>query len=63
MAFYTPDYRYQNGKKLLEELKGPDGELIRYYVAKNEEREKKLEAIIKEMSEVFNGIRKFTRLS
>ena len=30
MALYIPDYDYQRGKKLLDELKGEEGDLIRY---------------------------------
>lgn len=61
MALSRPDYKYQNGKKHLEELDGEKGDLIRYYV---QEKDKHTEALLKqieEMREVFNGIRKFTR--
>lgn len=61
MAVYTPDYDYQNGKKMLEELKGAEGELIRYYVAQNDKYAKKLQEQIDEMQKVFDGIRKYVR--
>ncbi len=61
MAVYTPDYDYQNGKKLLEELKGYEGKLIRYYVAENEKHSQSLQATIDEMMKVFQAIGKFSK--
>ena len=61
MALYKPDHDYQSGKKMLEELKGVQGELIRYYVEKKEKHAKKLQERIDEMQKVFDGIKKYAR--
>ena len=61
MALYTPDYKYQQGKKLLEELENPQGDLIRYYVAENEKHANRLQEKINEMQQVFNLLKKFIR--
>ncbi len=61
MALYTPDHKYDEGKKLLEETDTPEGELIRYYVSKQNDYIDQLLEQIKEMQAVFNGIKKFMR--
>lgn len=35
MASYTPDYKYQEAKKVIDEMKGKKGELVRYYISQN----------------------------
>ncbi len=61
MALARPDYKYQEAKKLIEEMKGKKGELIRYYVSENKKWYDKLQERNEEMREVFAGISKFTR--
>lgn len=60
MALYEPDYTYIDGKKIIDNLPGREGELIRYVFAEHLNREKVLAEKIKEMQLVFNGIRKFS---
>lgn len=56
----SPDYDYENGKKLLEALPNKEGELIRFYVANVYYDIQRLEKKISDMQEVFNGIKRFT---
>ena len=58
---YTPDYDYINGKKHLDALDSIEGKLIQHYVAEKDKHIEKLNEQIKEMQEVFNGIRRFTK--
>ena len=61
MALYRPDIDYEKGKKLIDELQGEEGRLIKYYVMKQDKYIEELQGRISEMSEVFNGIRRYTR--
>lgn len=61
MTLYTPDWDYDKGEKMLKELKGIEGDMIRHYVEKNEKYTQSLKKQIDEMQEVFNGIRKYTK--
>ena len=56
----SPDYDFENGRKLLEELPDREGELIRFYVANIYYDITRLKKRISEMQEVFNGIKRFT---
>jgi len=53
------DNKYEEGKKLLEGLKGKDGDLIRYYVDSKDKYMKKLNEEIEEMMSIFDGISKY----
>lgn len=59
MALYIPDYEYINGKNALEELKGPEGDLIRYYVSENERYAKKVNDRLEELTDALRVIKSF----
>jgi len=61
MASYTPDYKYQEAKKVIEEMKGKKGELVRYYVSQNKKWYDCLLERNEEMRNVFKGIIRFSR--
>lgn len=59
MALYIPDNKYIDGKKALEELSGPGGDLIRYYVAENEKHHKQMMDKFTELTDSLRIIKKF----
>jgi thymidylate synthase len=59
MALYRHDYSYEEGKRLLDELQGEEGELVRYYVAENEKRADKVQRELDEIREVLTKLGKF----
>ena len=46
--------------KIIENLKGKEGDYIRYVIEKDKEYMDRLHLQIKEMQQVFNGIKKFS---
>ena len=61
MALYKPDKAYQRGKEALEKLNTIEAEDIRHYVSKIIEYSDRRDKTIKEMNQVFKGIKHFTR--
>ena len=62
MTLFTRDLKYEQGKKLVDDLEGDQGDLIRYFVEENERHYKRQQDRIDEMQKVFEGIRRFTHL-
>lgn len=60
MARLIHDHKADKAKKIIEELSGEEGELIRYYLYKKELYIEEQNKKIKEMMDVFNGISKYT---
>ena len=60
MALYRPDYKLKEAKELVETMIGSQGELVRYYVNYLKSVNQDCYKTIAEMSDVFNGIKKFT---
>lgn len=61
MALYTPDYKYIRGKQFLENLKGIEGEEIRYYLQKKEEHYAKVETRLNKLLDAISIITNFAK--
>lgn len=59
--FFAPDFKYEEGKKCLEEMPGATGDAIRHYVKELQKHHTETEKRLKEAMEVFEGIKKFTK--
>lgn len=59
MALHRPDYEYIQGKALLEDSKGKEWDLVRYYVDSKDREIDKLTRIIDNMKAVFEGIKRY----
>jgi len=60
MALLVRDHKAEKAEKLIQELPGEEGELIRYYCSKKDSYISQQNEKIKEMMDVFNGIARFT---
>lgn len=59
MALHRPDYEYIQGKSILEESKGKEWDLVRYYVDSKDREIDKLTRVIDNMKAVFEGIKRY----
>lgn len=55
-----PDYEYTQGRDILNESKGKDWDLVRYYVSAQDREIDRLNIVINNMKQVFKGIKQFT---
>lgn len=60
MAYHTPDHEYLKGMKDLEELKGPEGDSIRYYISVREKFHKNREAEFTKLTDALRVVKSFT---
>jgi ssDNA-specific exonuclease RecJ len=62
MAIFNEDHSYVRGKKALEELKIFEAEDIRHYVSEIIKFSNNKDETIKEMTSVFEGIKRFINI-
>lgn len=60
MALYTPDYKYEKAKKVIDKLGDTENEqLIKYFIEKQKERNEFLRKRITEYDEFFRTLKSF----